>query len=536
MSEKPQKYCEICQKQITSKDSPERNELCHHEYHSNCFLDYSYNYVKGFNLPIKCPNEDCGFPIALTKLFDKYSSSQLSKLNKRIRSCESCEQYSLKRQMKELSCGHLICEKCQTNKKECKKCKLPQEIKEEKVKKCYLCKEVGVQRNKMKCCRKKICFICLKNAFNSYKNNKNNQGSQKKFLCPNCNKKNHDEDLASFVFEEQKNENESKEKEKKKKIEINNKNNAKCLCDLCKNNDSFINFSLLCGHFFCIKCFFQDSFTAFPEKCPLNSCKKEIDENISSDFFSCVEDLKKIEKNRKTTKEETQATKIICEICLNKFGIENLLTLSCDHRFCKFCLLKDWETKLNELKINDNFWICPKEKCRQRIDHEIIKANMPPQLFLKYDELLLNHTMKNLENLQNLKENEKLVNCPQCSIEYIVGKDYYYFNCEKCKEIYCAKETCYRKWSEHTKGYCDFPENKKDESDFDNYVKENKLKQCPVCKFMIEKTAHCNYICCGSITCQKKTYFCYLCGEKLKKNELQSHYLNNSSYSKCKKI
>lgn len=533
MSEKNQKKCEICRKHLSMKDTREINEICNHEYHSNCFLDYLYNYVKEFELPIKCPNKNCNSIIILPKILANYSSSQLSEMNKIIRVCESCQQYSSKKQMIKLGCGHRICKNCEKNSKECKKCNTPQEIKDEKVKKCYICKAVGVQRKKMKCCRKKICYNCLKSAYNSYKNKKNNIGSRKKFLCPHCNKKNNDEDLAISLFEEQKDENE-------KKTDLRNEYPKKLFCNLCNINYSFMSFNLLCGHSFCLKCFFKDSSPAFPEQCPLKQCKKEIDECVSSNFFSINENLKKIKNNHKIgvkgIKEEPFVKEFICEVCTNEFKVEDLLTLSCEHRFCKNCLLQDWETKVNEFKISKNFWICLKENCGEQIDYEIIRANMPPKLFLKYDELLLNHTVKNIENFTDLKENEKQVTCPECSIDYIVGKDFYYFKCEKCGEVYCAKETCYRKWSEHKKDFCDFPDRKKEEKEFENYVKENKLKECPVCKSMIEKTRNCNYICCGSIVCQKKTYFCYLCGNKLNKEELKTHYLNNSNYSKCKNI
>ena len=56
-----------------------------------------------------------------------------------------------------------------------------------------------------------------------------------------------------------------------------------------------------------------------------------------------------------------------------------------------------------------------------------------------------------------------------------------------------------------------------------------------MCYAVIEKTKNCNYFHYNSIKCQKKTTFCYICGELLKTKDLATHYLNNSPFSKCKK-
>ena len=71
---------------------------------------------------------------------------------------------------------------------------------------------------------------------------------------------------------------------------------------------------------------------------------------------------------------------------------------------------------------------------------------------------------------------------------------------------------------------------------FEEYIRQNKLKRCPVCDAAIEKTKNCNYIHCSSNKCQKKTIFCYVCGKLLKEKEIADHFQKGSAYNLCKTI
>jgi len=53
---------------------------------------------------------------------------------------------------------------------------------------------------------------------------------------------------------------------------------------------------------------------------------------------------------------------------------------------------------------------------------------------------------------------------------------------------------------------------------------------------MIEKTKNCNFIRCENQICEKKTVFCYLCGEQLKETKLNEHFIQNSPYNNCHKF
>ena len=212
--------------------------------------------------------------------------------------------------------------------------------------------------------------------------------------------------------------------------------------------------------------------------------------------------------------------------------------MNCDHKFCRECLLSDWKQKIESGLINEQQLICPLENCSVPIDYHILKSNLQKNLSEKYEALLLNYALYN-----NPKILEKIVTCPMkiCLNVSFISKEAQYFTCIACKETYCAYEGCLGVWKDHKGINCKEFRRKKleiseNEQYFEKYAKELKLMRCPVCGVFVEKTGNCNYVKCCSNKCQKKTGFCYLCGEILNEKIRDSHYLGNSAFSKCKKI
>ena len=107
-----------------------------------------------------------------------------------------------------------------------------------------------------------------------------------------------------------------------------------------------------------------------------------------------------------------------------------------------------------------------------------------------------------------------------------------------CSKTWCTNENCMGNWEKHTSLTCQqFKEKYKDNlinQNIDEYIKEKKLQKCPVCGAVIEKTKNCNYIRCESKKCQKKTIFCYICGELLKDDAISVHYQGNNFFKPCR--
>jgi hypothetical protein len=106
--------------------------------------------------------------------------------------------------------------------------------------------------------------------------------------------------------------------------------------------------------------------------------------------------------------------------------------------------------------------------------------------------------------------NDQYSCCPTANCEYVFffdSKDPSDFLCPICKNRYCLschsayhdKMTCkeYQITNTHTK----------DDDKFITFVSGSKFKQCPKCKYWVEKTMGCDHMVC---ICGKQ--FCYKCG------------------------
>lgn len=444
-------------------------------------------------------------------------------------------------------------------------------------KKCRICKETFEEEKlfKMECCQKRICLLCLRKQFmNEMKAEKPSEINEFQFKCPLCEKTFENEEMLSSIF--------NKEQYQEYQYTFRNKKNCK-VCKKYKESEKVLTLSE-CKHNICKGCLkkrikslsHQENSSKFKLECPSGNCRKRISNYEFEQFDELKEMIEEIgiSKNhnekfkieiktqRSLSQEECkngqneneranlvrvhslmeekiiEVPKYLCEICIDKFYMDEMLTLECDHRFCKECLIFDWTTKINEGSISSNLLICPKDKCTRPIGHHILQGNLPQKLFEKYDSLLTHHTMSNpiVENKISKKTTlEKVVCCPKCNIKFVIDNEATHFQCSECKFQYCSNEKCYRTWSDHRQP-CEFYHKNSEEEGFEEYIKKHGLKRCPVCDAVIEKTKNCNYIHCSSNKCQKKTIFCYCCGEILKEKELADHYINGSSFSKCKNI
>ena len=86
-------------------------------------------------------------------------------------------------------------------------------------------------------------------------------------------------------------------------------------------------------------------------------------------------------------------SEIHCEICLSKVNIDDCLTLECDHKFCKDCLIGEWTDKIKNGQVDETLLKCPKFGCNQPIEYQILKGNLDRKIFEKYEKFLLNHTL-----------------------------------------------------------------------------------------------------------------------------------------------
>lgn len=173
---------------------------------------------------------------------------------------------------------------------------------------------------------------------------------------------------------------------------------------------------------------------------------------------------------------ELSQSQYFCGIGYECLPRGDMITLDCDHYFCKNCLqghiisyFKDnWDEVYKGIG-------CP--ECRTKINGHTIQASLAPEQFDQYTKIMLSKT---------------LTECPKCKFVFESLKKY--IICPKCKHNFCInckqkekKCTC----SEH------------------NQFEIDGTAQCPGCKTAYFKNEGCDHVKCPRDDCGIE--FCFNC-------------------------
>eukprot|EP01041_Mallomonas_annulata_P006313 gene6313-12772_t len=231
------------------------------------------------------------------------------------------------------------------------------------------------------------------------------------------------------------------------------------------------------------------------------------------------------EKNDKTN----AILKITCPLCITEEIISDMITLSCNHRFCKECFKNYTINKINDNQVKSDELVCPalidysNKLCSSSISVFEIQANIPEDSFLKY-ERFITHSYCESENMRG---------CPKCNEWYIdinnVLQDeirWKKITCGRCGHIFCGK--CGQNPHKAQKDQdlsCEkyatwMTENGKSDETFQKYVQEQKIFPCPSCSMYGALESGCKYM-----FCRCKTNYCALCGLRLNQVQHFSHFL-----------
>ena len=202
--------------------------------------------------------------------------------------------------------------------------------------------------------------------------------------------------------------------------------------------------------------------------------------------------------NNQLQNEEEEINPNECPICMGEF--ENPLEMeNCRHKFCFECF---HSYLINLININniDNI-PCPKKNCANKhLSEEFFSQYLSEREFFKY---------RQFKSQKLIARDSKKIFCPQCDS---------YAQIEQGIEKYESNNPNYRKsilrcMNGHKFCSCGRPlhENDcfKDENEFRELIKKEKIKKCPKCGFFINKTSGCNHMTCGNPTC--KYEFCWIC-------------------------
>lgn len=241
-------------------------------------------------------------------------------------------------------------------------------------------------------------------------------------------------------------------------------------CDIC--NQSYYSSELfeksLCPCNLCKKCFNsceQDN------GCVCKFCQRLIKDIDTSFFDRFIEPLRVSMKS--------------CEICTDNFLREDMLTLSCDHYYCKDCLLSYLQTQISSNHISLEGIKCP--SCPEMIDAVIISCILPEKLFDYYNKILIKWQF-------NISE------CPKCKSQFESQQKQ--VQCPKCWYNFCSD--CLQ--DSHESG-CD-------ESIIKNIMSimeqsGDVIAECPGCFTPYSKDEGCEHVKCELSSCSIK--FCFKC-------------------------
>mmetsp|Transcript_22173 Transcript_22173/g.36744 ORF Transcript_22173/g.36744 Transcript_22173/m.36744 type:complete len:548 (-) Transcript_22173:27-1670(-) len=212
----------------------------------------------------------------------------------------------------------------------------------------------------------------------------------------------------------------------------------------------------------------------------------------------------------------------VCGVCLTEKGGVDLIRSSCGHFACKDCLSSYCTVLINEGAVTK--LRCTEPKCKETFSPNVIKAIVTPELFGKYEQMLLEKTLETMQDVTY---------CPRCNTLVIEDSDQL-GRCTSCFFNFCTQ--CLDDW--HHGSRCISTEDKlrllgqaskEGDAKSKNEMLRKKLlelknelltqqaivrsgaRACPHCSMVIEKTEGCNKMTCSNCG----NYFCYRCGQKV---------------------
>ncbi|OMJ84604.1 hypothetical protein SteCoe_14279 [Stentor coeruleus] len=190
-----------------------------------------------------------------------------------------------------------------------------------------------------------------------------------------------------------------------------------------------------------------------------------------------------------------------CLICLEDFTISDFIPLNtCECIFCTTCFNQHLTSQIKQRIFPIR---CP--QCRKELNESDISDRLDNEYRNQYFDY-------NFQNFVQAHSSEySCCPTPDCKNVFIADDEAYY-SCSICRKDYCLRckvdyhhrMTC----QQYQQSVIDLKTENADRN-FMNFIKGTNYKQCPNCKFWVEKSSGCNHM-----TCRCSYQFCYACGGK----------------------
>jgi len=301
-----------------------------------------------------------------------------------------------------------------------------------------------------------------------------------------------------------------------------------------------------CEHAFCPPCIeehvLRNDFVREPVLCPVKGCttaltslqvqhavgkKAYADRRIAADEEAVRALQQEFEREERSADAKRHVFQ--CPVCLFDGSLDEAIEFDCSHKLCSTCFSSYLESKIMEAQVSAEELVCPIPGCKTEITvAQVQGATADGPLWEKFLYFRMNQWVP--------ESGERIIECPtpDCS-KFVVPRDQDFVQCPVCKKEWCSKcggdkhdkVTCeeYKRW----KG-----DNENADQNFEALMAEQMWRRCPHCGMPSERESGCNFMQCRSPICQKKRYWCYVCGLKLAKEDHYSHYQRGPYEDECK--
>lgn len=333
--------------------------------------------------------------------------------------------------------------------------------------------------------------------------------------------------------------------------------NRKQLTTLCHKLDSIWEENTGCVVLFMWTTFLQEElFDYLHLKSPLELAKVISKARKDSDFkldYRAIQEVSNqdqllpvlLEYNKQEKERQFERNSYTCKVCFcEKAGMHCICFDDCGHVYCKDCMRDYFNVQIQEGNVKG--LECPEDKCESQAHPSQVKNLVSPELFSKYDRLLLQTSLDTMADVTYcprttcqspvlMDRETTLASCPECQFVF----------CTLCKLVYHGLSPCrlksegmvklreeYLAGNEETKRFLEKRYGKATiqqalEESFSNEWLQKFSKQCPSCGFHIQKIDGCN-----KMTCMKcRAYFCWLCNDSLSRANPYAHY--NAKGTNC---
>ncbi|XP_052279931.1 E3 ubiquitin-protein ligase RNF14-like [Dreissena polymorpha] len=252
-----------------------------------------------------------------------------------------------------------------------------------------------------------------------------------------------------------------------------------------------------------------------------------------------------LDYNKQERLNQFEKSSYSCNVCFcEKSGAHCLMFYDCDHVYCNDCMRNYFSIQIKDGNVKG--LECPHDDCESQAHPAQVKKLVPPELFTKYDQLLLQTSLDMMSDITFcprptcqcpvlMERDTPLASCPACQFVFCTLCRLVYHGLSPCRlkadglqklrEEYLGADKATRQLLERRYGKITIQQ-ALEESFTNEWLKEHS-KQCPSCGAHIQKIDGCN-----KMTCMKcRAYFCWLCNNTLSRANPYLHY--NSLNSKC---